>query len=103
MVAVRTKLSLCAHEDGAGKYGCAHEDREDLGVCARSSCAQNGPGDLGKLGSLALPACVPKIAVRKNLDLNSSVCPKPRAGQVLKEQPLAANWVAAEACEFTSI
>jgi hypothetical protein len=30
MVAVRTKLSLCAHEDGAGKHGCAHEDREDL-------------------------------------------------------------------------
>jgi hypothetical protein len=35
MVAVRTKISVCAHEDGAGKHGCAHEDREDGGVCAR--------------------------------------------------------------------
>jgi hypothetical protein len=34
MVSVRTKLSFCAHEDGAGKQGCAHEDRED-GGCVR--------------------------------------------------------------------
>ena len=45
MVAVRTKLSFCAHEDGAGKQGCAHEDREDLGVHAR--CLRAHRIDLG--------------------------------------------------------
>ena len=34
MVSVRTKLSFCAHEDGAGNHGCAHEDHED-GGCVR--------------------------------------------------------------------
>jgi hypothetical protein len=34
MVPVRTKIAGSAHEDSAGKQGCAHEDRED-GGCVR--------------------------------------------------------------------
>jgi hypothetical protein len=58
---------------------------------------------LGTLGSISLSMAVAKIVVRKNLDLNSPVSREPRAGQVLKLQPLAANGVASKVYEFTSI
>jgi hypothetical protein len=108
----------CAHEDG----GCAHEvvdvcarrwcgkirvcarrSRRFRGVCARSSCAQNGPGNLGGLGRDALATCASKTVVRRNLDLNSPASHEARAGQVLKLQTLATNWAASKVSEFTSI
>jgi hypothetical protein len=72
--AVRTKVSVGAHEDGAGKHGCAHEDHEDGGAHARGLRAHTiGMGRLGNLGcSRPLSSFKPRSPPRGNAD--AAIC-----------------------------